>query len=290
MYRSTVRKIIVLLIALLLVVSFVFINNAAMVMADENNWPPDPYAYVGTDIVTDDNKQLQPDTLVVGGFYKMRIYIENNFKAYCMSTGYRIWSDDGALWQYVAQDEGFGSVYSCVTVNPNGRMWPPQDIWDAEKSLFVIEHSMDLVSDDTLIMAGWAVVNGLPGGSLEHMISFHFRVTGPVTSGTVSTLCIDSAYFPPAGAFVFCNNEDVIDPEWGGPICLPVKGLCGNVNGDLNVDVGDAIYMLNAIFKYGIELLPLELCDVNCSGAVDVGDAVYLLNYIFKFGPEPCCQ
>ena len=28
--------------------------------------------------------------------------------------------------------------------------------------------------------------------------------------------------------------------------------------------------------------------DVNCDGAVNVGDAVYLINYIFKNGPPPC--
>lgn len=30
--------------------------------------------------------------------------------------------------------------------------------------------------------------------------------------------------------------------------------------------------------------------DNDCNGQVDIGDAVYLLNYIFAGGPEPCAQ
>ena len=38
------------------------------------------------------------------------------------------------------------------------------------------------------------------------------------------------------------------------------------------------------------QILPGTGGDVNGDGRVNVGDAVYLINYIFKFGPEPISE
>jgi hypothetical protein len=65
--------------------------------------------------------------------------------------------------------------------------------------------------------------------------------------------------------------------------------FCGDVNGDENIDVADAVYLINYIFKGGQAPSPLESGDANCDGEPNVGDAVYLINYVFKGGPEPCC-
>jgi hypothetical protein len=60
--------------------------------------------------------------------------------------------------------------------------------------------------------------------------------------------------------------------------------VCGDANGDGQINVGDAVY-----FKGGPAPDPLEAGDANCDGTVNVGDAVYLIAYVFKGGPEPCC-
>jgi hypothetical protein len=70
--------------------------------------------------------------------------------------------------------------------------------------------------------------------------------------------------------------------------------LCGDVNNDGVVNVGDAIYILNYLFKHGPAPVP-SLCvgDVNNDDAVNVGDAIYILNWLFKSGPAPdpnCCN
>ena len=72
---------------------------------------------------------------------------------------------------------------------------------------------------------------------------------------------------------------------WGEP-CLYT---CGDANGDGQINVGDAVYLINYVFKSGPAPNPIEAGDANCDGDVNVGDAVYLINYIFKGGPEPCC-
>ena len=64
---------------------------------------------------------------------------------------------------------------------------------------------------------------------------------------------------------------------------------CGDANGDRTVNVGDAVYVINYIFKSGKNPDPLEAADANCDGSRNVGDAVYVINYIFKGGPAPCC-
>ncbi len=65
--------------------------------------------------------------------------------------------------------------------------------------------------------------------------------------------------------------------------------LCGDANSDQTVNVGDAVYIIQYIFKGGPAPDPLEAGDANCDGGTDVADAVYLINYVFKGGPEPCC-
>jgi len=65
--------------------------------------------------------------------------------------------------------------------------------------------------------------------------------------------------------------------------------VCGDANGDGVVNIGDAVYIINYIFKNGAAPYPLEAGDSNCDGVINVGDAVYIVNYIFKNGSEPCC-
>jgi hypothetical protein len=62
----------------------------------------------------------------------------------------------------------------------------------------------------------------------------------------------------------------------------------GDANGDGLINVADAIYILNYLFKGGAAPDPWEAGDCNCDQTVDAGDAIYLLNYLFKAGPPPC--
>lgn len=64
----------------------------------------------------------------------------------------------------------------------------------------------------------------------------------------------------------------------------------GDVNSDWNVNVGDVVHLINFMFKYGPDPVPvLQAGDVTCNGIVDIGDVVYLINYLFKSGPAPSC-
>ncbi len=64
--------------------------------------------------------------------------------------------------------------------------------------------------------------------------------------------------------------------------------IAGDANGDGVVNVGDAVHVINYMFKGGQAPDPLFVGDANCDTEINVGDAVYIINYVFKGGPEPC--
>ncbi len=65
---------------------------------------------------------------------------------------------------------------------------------------------------------------------------------------------------------------------------------CGDANGDEEINVSDAIWIINYVFMGGAAPDPMESGDANCDGTVNVSDAVYIINYIFVGGPLPCSQ
>lgn len=57
--------------------------------------------------------------------------------------------------------------------------------------------------------------------------------------------------------------------------------------------MGDAVAMVNYIFKGGAGLAPHDLCngDANFDCQINIGDAVYIIQYVFRGGPPPpCCH
>jgi hypothetical protein len=66
--------------------------------------------------------------------------------------------------------------------------------------------------------------------------------------------------------------------------------LCGDVDDDGEINVSDAVYLLNYLFKGGPapQCDPVTSCgDLNLDDVIDTADCVYLLNYLYKGGPPP---
>jgi len=61
----------------------------------------------------------------------------------------------------------------------------------------------------------------------------------------------------------------------------------GDANGDGSVNIGDAVYVINYIFKGGPPPPSKGEGDANGDCALNIGDAVYVINFIFKGGPPP---
>ena len=62
----------------------------------------------------------------------------------------------------------------------------------------------------------------------------------------------------------------------------------GDVNHDLLVDIGDAVYLISYLYSNGPAPSPWASGDVNCDGIIDLSDVVRLINYLYKNGPPLC--
>jgi hypothetical protein len=63
----------------------------------------------------------------------------------------------------------------------------------------------------------------------------------------------------------------------------------GDANNDGKVNVGDAVFVINYVFKSGTAPVCKQAADANADGKINVGDAVFLINYVFKSGTAPVC-
>jgi hypothetical protein len=64
--------------------------------------------------------------------------------------------------------------------------------------------------------------------------------------------------------------------------------LCGDADSSGDIDIDDAVHLINYIFAGGPEPNPHESGDADCSTGVDIDDVVYLISFIFSGGQAPC--
>lgn len=117
----------------------------------------------------------------------------------------------------------------------------------------------------------WQVISG--GGDIGGS-STNFQV-----SGTVGQTAIGSGVSVNFGLYNGFWLASDVECD-----CLP-----GDANGDGEVNVGDAVYIINYVFKGGPPPTPYTTCsgDANGDCETNVGDAVYIINYVFKGGASP---
>ena len=89
---------------------------------------------------------------------------------------------------------------------------------------------------------------------------------------------------------IFSNDPE--NRQISIPAELTVTGspiyTCGDANGDEDINVADAVFVIEFVFAGGDPPNPMEAADGNCDGSVNVSDAVMILNYVFAGGNDPC--
>ena len=66
--------------------------------------------------------------------------------------------------------------------------------------------------------------------------------------------------------------------------------ICGDMNGDGNVNVADISYFVKYIYSGGPSPVNLKFSDVNGSGTVNYIDLTYLVYYLFWEGQALQCD
>ncbi len=80
--------------------------------------------------------------------------------------------------------------------------------------------------------------------------------------------------------------------QWGAwskvqTAVVPPEFMRGDANGDEVIDLADAVFLLNYLFKHGMVPDPYDAGDANSDGQIDLADVVFILNYLFKGGTPP---
>lgn len=267
---------------------------------------------VGLDFVLADNRvyvdvvksgSSKPvDTLYSGCNYEFRVWIENDAPLLSLRVALRNQAalmakmmpeePEGAFWSWENVGgygpSGIGTGLACITVVPGCRMDPPGYVWDVGAGFRVWEYNTDGLSPDTIAFGGAAAYHGLPAGHLEHMVSIHFQA-GPASLATAA-MWLDSVSIIPGGGVIFLDiNGMPKTPAFSTALTWMVKAVCGDANGDGQVNVADAVFLISYVFRSGSPPRLLAGADVNRDGDVNVGDAVYLINYVFRGGSSPDC-
>jgi hypothetical protein len=178
-----------------------------------------------------ENEYLIPESGVIVPYdqdenildYQIRLGIENDVPLGGILLGLRVWSDN-VTWDWVAQDSGWGagglnSGLAAVTVIPGSRMDPVLSVWDME-GLLVTERDMDGSGADSILLGGVSLTGRLEAGPLESMLAIHFRID---QFSEVGWLCIDKAFIPPAGEWLFVDTSgNVSHPPTNCPVCYSV--------------------------------------------------------------------
>jgi len=176
----------------------------------------DVYNVTGDSIIPPDGNIFMFDMQDNPQVYKVMCSIESDANIEGISLGFEFSSSDGATWTL---DDAGGFVATpnggTFVVGVPGSRWMSAaavdgSCWDLGGTLV-----NDNLAPDSFLVGGATLATGLALGPLQHMLDFHFTPT--VLDGEVKTLCIDSAWYPPAGTFIFTlAGSGIITPEFQG--------------------------------------------------------------------------
>jgi hypothetical protein len=72
-------------------------------------------------------------------------------------------------------------------------------------------------------------------------------------------------------------------------VTLYLQYVCGDADGSGAVNLLDATFIINYLYKNGPEPVPPEGADASGDGSINLLDATHVINYLYKDGPEPIC-
>lgn len=173
------------------------------------------------------------------------------------------------------------------------------DLWEYNKSslLHYIENSLHgirgIVTDDLTGLPVFAKIR-IPGHDSDLDSS---RVFTDPDVGDYHRLIEPGTYdieFTAEGYDTLIVNDILVTENTSTrldvSLLVPLPYICGDANNDSTFNIGDAVFIINLVFKSGLPPANPEAADANSDGNVNVGDAVFIITNVFKGGPLPECE
>lgn len=146
------------------------------------------------------------DTLTAGADIRFHLRFSNQSGSYMVgfSHGFTVYSQDGAL-------------RDSVKMTSNGIL---ENLFDG--GFFANYFSNDGTGTDTIGVGGLTIHgDGLPDGFDQVVFSLDFHLPA---SSDGKTVCLDTAFFPPGGIWVWALTGTVkVLPSWDGPHCFEIS-------------------------------------------------------------------
>jgi len=120
-------------------------------------------------------------------------------------------------------------------------------------------------------------------GRYRYALTVSARAAAANVEGAREGIRVAVISFFQAGTFAYFSEPVLSDPA-PPPLTRFLRGDC---DGNDNLDLTDAIFTLNRLFKGGEDSACLVGCDSNSDNRYDLADAVFTLNHLFLGGPQP---
>jgi hypothetical protein len=79
--------------------------------------------------------------------------------------------------------------------------------------------------------------------------------------------------------------------DWSSPKQIIIRTyIAGDANNSDNLNLLDASYIINALYRGGPRPIPEAAGDVNGNNAINLLDVSYLINFLYRGGPDPKFQ
>jgi len=169
-------------------------------------------AHAATEITLDNMTGLYAgDSVIMGEAVRWEFRL-----TYTPGDGSAIFGSTNGFEVYTHLGGAYTDNFTAITYDSFPWDWP--SLYDLTGGLVVNDFSVDGVGADTVGFGGAAFFGpGIVDGT--DALCWWIETTPSTDS---DTLCIDSAFFPPAGPWFWITSVGNIYPDWGGPYCFHV--------------------------------------------------------------------
>lgn len=156
------------------------------------------------------------DSVKAGSPFSLDIFMSNDTVQTGFTLGFKLSGKNGLkkvtpAWSTSMEDSAFNAASNISAYNG----FQDASVWDFGKLMKSVR-SWDGALPDSILVGGIAMNSRWEPCDMTHYISFNFK------SADAGTLCIDSAFIPPSGAWLYSNGSGSTEPEWGGLYCVTV--------------------------------------------------------------------